>query len=400
MDIASVLSQRVRGVDASGIRRVFDLGARMLDKADLSIGQPHFPVDASVKLAATSAILNDHNAYTPTQGIPKLRDRLAAHLAHDLGWNVDPRPFNESDADRPSVMVASGTSGALMLGLMALLDPGDEVIIPDPYFVSYPHLASMIGARAIACDLYPDFRMTAARVERLITPRTKVVLFNSPGNPSGVVATQRECDELRELCARRGIVLLSDEIYDEFTFSDACVPTSAGLRCPSPARHPSAQHNVLVVRGFGKTYGVTGWRLGYAAGPRWLIEAMNKLQQYTFVCAPAPFQHAAAAALDVNMREHVALYERNRSAVVARLGPLTEVVTPGGAFYAFPRIPERLKMSGEQFFQACLQKRVLIVPGHVFSARDTHFRLSFATSPATLDRGLEALVSVLSQDAR
>jgi aspartate/methionine/tyrosine aminotransferase len=287
--------------------------------------------------------------------------------------------------------VASGTSGDLLLAFLALLNPGDEVIVPDPYFVMYPHLTRMVGAVPVLCDTYPDFRLTAARVERLITPRTKMVLLNSPSNPAGVVATGEDCRGLLELCQRRGILLVSDEIYDEFTYPDAREQTAFGLRCPSPARVPGAERNLLLVRGFGKTYGCTGWRLGYAAGPRRIIEEMSKLQQYTFVCAPSPLQWGVVPALDVDMGSHIEDYRRRRDMVVERLAPLTELGEPGGAFYVFPKVPDRLGLTASQFIDRCLENNLLVIPGNVFSARDTHFRLSYATDERSLLRGLDVL---------
>jgi aspartate/methionine/tyrosine aminotransferase len=240
--------------------------------------------------------------------------------------------------------------------------------------------------------------MTAARVERCLTARTKIVLLNSPGNPSGVVVGQKECADLLDLCRRRAVLLISDEIYDEFTFADAreTSPIDGTPRCPSPARFPGSQEDVLLVRGFGKTYGVTGWRLGYAAGPAAIIDEMLKLQQYTFVCAPSPLQWGVLAALDTDMSGHVAAYARRRERVIERLSKVTEVATPGGAFYAFPRIPARLGLGGAAFFDRCLEENLLIIPGSVFSDRDTHFRLSYAVNEATLERGLDALTRVMS----
>ncbi|MGE3109572.1 MAG: pyridoxal phosphate-dependent aminotransferase [Phycisphaerales bacterium] len=396
MDFERLFADRTRAIDASGIRRVFEIGARLKDKFDFSIGQPNFPVPDAVKRAAVEAINADRNGYTVTQGIQPLRDRLAQHLKRDLNWNVDPGPPN-GHPDVPALLVSPGTSASLVLAFLALIGPGDEAIIPDPYFVLYPHLANLAGGKAVRCDTYPDFKMTAQRVEPLITARTKIVLLNSPGNPSGVVMTQRECADLLDLCRRKNVLLISDEIYDEFTFSDSREGVHPGGRrvCPSPARLPDSLYNTLVVRGFGKTYGVTGWRLGYAVGPSALIAAMTKLQQYTYVCAPHPLQVGAVAALDVDVSANVAEYEQHRDEVVSRLSEVTEVVSPGGAFYAFPRIPAKLGMSGEQFFLRCLDRKVMIVPGSVFSNRDTHFRLSFAVSRQTLRGGLEALVGVL-----
>lgn len=405
MNVRSLISQRSLSINASGIRRVFDLGAKLQNPFNLSIGQPDFPVPAPIKKAAIDAINNNQNGYTVTQGIAPLRDRLATHLKADLGWDVDTRPAAAAEPEAPAVMVASGTSGALLLAFLALLNPGDEVIFGDPYFVMYPHLARMVGATPIICDTYPDFRLTAARVEPLLSPRTKIVLLNTPSNPAGVVATGKECRELLELCRERGVLLISDEIYDEFTYSDAREPVqssggssgagAARSACPSPARFPGAADSVLIVRGFGKTYGVTGWRLGYAAGPRPLIEEMNKLQQYTFVCAPAPLQHAAIAALDYDMTEHINDYQRRRDLVVSKLQPHTNITVPGGAFYAFPEVPARLGLSATDFISKALERNVLIIPGNVFSQRDTNFRLAYATSERSLTGGLDAIAELM-----
>lgn len=391
LNIDRLLSDRVRGINSSGIRRVFELGAKLKDPINLSIGQPHFPVPDAIKNAAVEAIRSNRNGYSLTQGIPELRARLERDLAADLGWRF-------GEGGESGLMVASGTSGALLLAAMALLGPGDELIIPDPYFVMYPHLATMTGARAVLCDTYPDFRLTAARVEPLITPRTKAVLYSSPGNPSGVVTGSREGRELLELCRARGVLLISDEIYEMCTFADARTERRGGSGeacCPSPARAEGAGSDLLLIRGFGKTYGVTGWRMGYAAGPKALIEQMNKLQQVTFVCAPTPLQWGCLAAMDVDMEPQIDQYRRNRDLVVERLAPVTELATPGGAFYAFPRVPERLGLSASEFFGKCLERNLLMVPGSAFSTRDTHFRISYATDEQNLARGLDVLVDLM-----
>lgn len=403
MDIERLISARSRSVNGSGIRRVFEIGAAIPDKVDLSIGQPDFPVPRAIKDAAIRAIEQDRNGYPLTRGIIELRETLAARLKLDLGWNIGGLPSNLSNTD-PGVVVTSGTSGALVLACMALMDDGDEVIIPDPYFVLYPHMAELAKGHAVPCSTYPDFRLTAERVEKLITPRTKMVVLNSPSNPAGVVSSEQECRDLLDLCRRRGIVLCSDEIYDEFTYSECrtqgWVGDPARKACPSPARFAGAEDTVLVVRGFGKTYGVTGWRLGYATGPRRLIEEMTKLQQYLYVSAPHPLQWGVIEALGVDMTPHIAEYQARRDLVLARLGRLTEIPTPGGAFYAFIKVPERLgypaDARAEGFFKRCVEERVLIVPGRTFSSRDTHFRISFATPREMLERGLSALAALLA----
>lgn len=375
-----LISDRARAIDVSGIRRVFELGAKLEDPINLSIGQPDFPVPEPIKTATIEAIQQDRNGYTLTQGAADLRASIAAHLRTDVGWDV---PSEELD-----VLVTSGTSGGLLLAFLALLNPGDEVVIGDPYFVVYPSLGPLTGASVRYCDTYPDFRMTAERIEPLLTERTRIVLINSPGNPSGVVLTEAELRDVADLCAQRGVVLISDEIYDEFTFDDA----REGGRCPSPARFSD---RMVLVRGFGKTYGCTGWRMGYAAGPKSLLTQMAKLQQYTFVCAPSMAQAGLVRAFEVDMSEEVHHFAQRRDRVLEALGGVARIEPPGGAFYAFVEVPRSLGMTGTQFVEEAIERNVLVIPGAVFSRRDTHFRLSYATDDAALDRGLMILADLL-----
>lgn len=395
MGVDRHIASRARKIDASGIRRVFDLGAKLKDPNNLSIGQPDFPVPESVKDAAVRAIMSDRNGYTQTGGIPELRARITTELASDLGWDVS-GPV-AGTGDHAAMLVTSGTSGGLMLAFLSLLEPGDEVIVPDPYFVAYPHLATMCGATAVKCDTYPDFKMTAARVAPLITARTKIVLVCSPGNPTGVVMSSEEQRELLELCRSRDVLLISDEIYDLFCFDESRTERDVAgkTRCPSAARAPGAWEHVLVVRGFGKTYGVTGWRMGYVAGPRAIVDQIAKMQQYSYVCAPSPAQWGCVEALDQDMSGVVRDYQARRDLVVSRLSEVTEVALPGGAFYAFPRVPERLGISATQFVERCIERNTLVIPGSAFSTRDTHFRLSFATTRTQLERGLDVLVDLM-----
>ena len=399
MDLNALVSDRAGAIDASGIRRIFALAATLKDPINLSIGQPDFTVPNAIKQAAINAIDENVNGYTLTQGLPSLLSKVNAWLTTDLGW--DTKTVNTPGHAGPVSFITSGTSGALLLAFMTLLNPGDECIIPDPYFVAYPHIATLCGAKAITVDTYPDFRLTAERVAEKITDKTKFVLFNTPSNPCGVVPTRDECAELRELCKARGVLLISDEIYDEFGFSDATTDHALGdpslARCPSPARLPGADTDTLLIRGFGKTYGCTGWRLGYAAGPSAIIEQMAKLQQYTFVCAPSPLQAGVEACFDTSMSEHVAEYESRRDMVQQKLGGLAEIATPGGAFYAFIKVPEHLGLSGSQFTEKAIEREVLVIPGGAFSDRDTHFRISFATRRDKLEQGLNILAELMAE---
>ena len=382
--IERLLSVRSRSIDSSGIRKVFDLGAKMQDPINLSIGQPDFPVSEAMKEAAIAAIRENKNGYTVTQGIPQLLAAVRQRLEHDFGagWSTT----NEN----LSAVITSGTSGGILLALMSILDPGDEFISPDPYFVMYPQVGKLLGAHCVLCDTYPDFRMTAARVEPLITERTKAVLLNSPSNPCGTVLTAKEISELVQLCERRGVLLISDEIYDEFCFSDA---RENGL-CPSPGR---ISNNCLIIRGFGKTHGCTGWRLGYAAGPAPLIQEMAKLQQSTFVCAPSPLQWGVVPSFQEDLSSVLKEYEGRRQMVLDAFSGVANVTRPGGAFYAFVEVPPKLNLTAAQFVERAIAKRVLIIPGGVFSHRDTHIRLSFAASRAKLSEGLGILRELMSK---
>ncbi|MBI1899689.1 MAG: aminotransferase class I/II-fold pyridoxal phosphate-dependent enzyme [Planctomycetia bacterium] len=363
------LAERMSRFDASGIRKLFDLAAKLKDPINLSIGQPHFDVPPAAKRAAIEAIESGKNGYAPTQGIPPLLERLQAR--------VD-REFKHRDR---KVFVTSGTSGGLAVALLALVNPGDEVIVFDPYFVMYPAVVAMMGGRCVSVDTYPDFRIDLKKVAQAITPRTKAILVNSPANPTGAVMTEAEVRGLAELAAERNVALVSDEIYKLFSFD-------------GPALSP-AQFNdrTIVVEGFSKTYGMTGWRLGFAHGPSEIIDAMIKTQQFTFVCSPQPVQWAGLAAMDIDMSGQIAAYRQKRDMVCRGLRGVYDLVEPRGAFYAFPRVPSvRGKQeTGAQFVERAIEKSLILIPGHTFSRQDTHFRISFAVEDAMLARGVEAL---------
>jgi aspartate/methionine/tyrosine aminotransferase len=388
------ITPRLRAIDASGIRRVFDLAAKLKDPVNLSIGQPHFDVPEPVKQAAIDAIRKGQNRYTVTQGTAELHGKVEQLVRDEFPlWNASGGDFG--------TLITSGVSGGLMLALLTCIGPGDEVIIPDPYFVMYKHLVTLAGGTAVYVDTYPDFQLTPERVENHVTERTKMVLFNSPSNPTGVVATDDVCRRMAELCEKHNLLLLSDEIYDEFCYEKSDPRTVGGkvtLRCPSPAAY---SRNILLMRGFSKTYGMTGWRLGHAVGPKPIIEQMTKLQQYSFVCAPSMAQVAGALALDLDMSPFVEQYRKKRDRVVERLteGGAFELTVPGGAFYAFPKVPEHLGLTASQFVEKAIERSLLVIPGNVFSRRDTHFRISYACDEKMLDRGLDILLELAKQPA-
>jgi aspartate aminotransferase/aminotransferase len=358
------IADRMQHIESSGIRKVFELARSLKNPINLSIGQPHFDVPAPIKAAAIAAIERGENAYTVTQGIAELRAKIAADLRRRYGH-----------ADR-EVLITSGTSGGLVLALMVTVNPGDEVIFFDPYFVMYPNLIHLAGGTPVAIDTYPDFTIDIDKVRAAITPRTKAVIVNSPSNPCGVVLQAEPLRDLACLAHEKGILLLSDEIYRVFCYD-------------GPFRSPAEfNEEVLVFDGFSKAYGMTGWRLGYAHGPHRVIEEMTKLQQFSFVCAPSMVQHAGVTAWDCDVSRFVQDYRAKRDRLYTGLKDRFEIIKPGGAFYMFPSVPWG---TGSEFVAEAVRNELLVIPGEVFSRRDNHFRISYAAEDAVIDRGIEVL---------
>jgi aspartate/methionine/tyrosine aminotransferase len=364
------IADRMSRIEASGIRKIFELGRGLKDPVNLSIGQPHFEVPEPIRNAAKAAIDRGDNGYTVTQGIPELRSKILTDVQRRL-------PGRERD-----VLVTTGTSGALMVAICATVNPGDEVILFDPYFVAYPHVVTLAGGTSVVIDTYPDFRIDVNKVRAAITPRTKAILFSSPANPTGVTTEANALRDLANLAREKGVLLIADEIYRSFWYE-------------GPFRSAAEfDENVLVLDGFGKSYGITGWRLGYAHGPKRLIEEMAKLQQFTFVCAPNPVQHAGLVALDYDVAPIVADYKRKRDFLFDSLSGVYEFERPGGAFYLYPRTPWG---NGTEFVQEAIRQNLLIIPGIAFSKKDSHFRVSYAASDEKLQQGVEILKRIASR---
>lgn len=358
------ISERMSHIESSGIRKVFELAKSIKDPINLSIGQPDFDVPEPIKKAAKDAIDAGLNSYTLTQGIPELRQQLLHGVEAKF-----PGTYRD-------LIVTSGTSGALVLALCCVVDPGDEVIIFDPYFVMYPHLVCLAGGKSVFIDTYPDFEIDLAKVEKAITKKTKVILFNNPANPTGKTYSRDTVKKLAELADKHGILLISDEIYSAFHYD--------GL-LQSPAEF---NRNVLVMDGFSKSYGMTGWRMGYAHGPSKLIQEMIKLQQFTFVCSPSMVQYAGITALHQDMSEFMQEYKLKRDFLLNGIKDYYEIPQAGGAFYLFPKAPGG---NSTLFVEKAIQNDLLIIPGKTFSSVDTNFRVSFAAKQRTLERGVEIL---------
>jgi len=361
----SVISKRAGAFDSSGIRKVFDLAARLEDPVNLSIGQPDFEMPPAAREAAKVAIDAGRNGYTPTQGIAALRERLENDVRRELG-----------QPDR-RLCVTSGSSGALVLALMSLVDPGDEVIIFEPAFVMYRPLVEFLGGRCVAIDTSPTFQIDLDQVAAAITPATRVILLNTPANPTGVVALADTVRDLARLAEERGVTLISDELYRSYCYD---APFA------SPALH---SESVVVIDGFSKSHAMTGWRVGWVHGPKPVVDACTMLQQYTFVCAPQVGQWAAIAAIDCPMDLPLAECRRKRDKLMAGLQDHYRFVQPGGAFYLYPEAPGG---SGKAFAERAVEReKLLVVPGSVFGRADSHFRIAYTVSDSMLDRGIAAL---------
>lgn len=347
----------------SSFKRIFELSRQLKNPINLGIGQPDFDVPDELKEVAIQAIRSGPNGYTLPSGVPELRARIKQSLDQKTG-RID------------EVVITCGTMGAVTLALQAILNYGDELLLFDPYFVAYPQLATLLGAQARFISTYPDFQPDPDAVAAAITPRTKAIILCSPGNPTGVVAERERVKALAELADRKGIWLISDEIYSSFVYDDSFV---------SPAHFAK---NVLICSSFSKTHGMPGWRLGYAYGPSSLIHAIIAMQQSTFVCAPTMAQAAGIAAWDYPMTSYVQNYQRKRDWVLQNLDSRYEVVKPEGAFYLFPQCT---KGTGTQLAEAAIQHELVVMPGMVFSQQDTHFRISYGVPDEALQRGIGIL---------
>jgi aspartate aminotransferase len=240
-------------------------------------------------------------------------------------------------------------------------------------------VVNLLGGKCVFVDSYPDFELPVEKIGRAVSKKTKLIIVNSPSNPTGAVHNKERIKAVAEIAAKENITILSDEIYNKFCYDG---------ECPSVAEY---YERVLILQGFSKSYAMSGWRLGYAAASEALkdvIEAMTKIQQYTFVCAPSPFQKAAIAALDYDVSGFVAAYRRKRDLIYNGLKDKFELIKPGGAFYAFVKSPRE---TATEFVEKAIANNVLIIPGNVFSEKDTHFRISYATSDEKIEQGIEIL---------
>lgn len=360
------LADRMAWLDTSGVRKLFETASKMKNPVDLSVGFPDFDVPDTVKEAAIDAIRSGKNRYTMAAGVSGLRKAIQGELCQE-GVNAE------------AVMAVSGASGGLIISLLAIADSSTEVFLPDPCFITYPHMIRLAGAHIRWVDTYPDFRLTPERLcaaAQNSRASKRVLLFNSPVNPTGVAYRAEEIAVLARTAKKLGLQVISDEVYNLFCYE---APHECWLK-----HDPQA----ILIRAFSKSWAMTGWRCGYAAGPAAAIEAMTDIQQFVYVCVNSPAQWGAVVALQTDMSREVARYRNRRDILYDGLKGTWRLARPEGAFYAFVEIPHG---DAEKFFQKCKERELLLVPGNLFSRRNTHFRVSFSVSETTLRQGIDLL---------
>ncbi len=374
------LARAVEAIPPSGIRQFFDVVSRMEDVISLGVGEPDFGTAWRVREAAIYGLERGRTTYTANSGLLELRSAIAASLAGRYGLEYDPER---------ELLITVGVSEGLDLALRALLDPGDEVLIPDPAYVAYPPCVSLAGGVPVWVPAPAEDRFVprADALERAITPRTRVLLLNYPGNPTGAVPGRPALDAIADVVRRHDLVVVSDEIYDRLSYDAPLVPF---------ATLPGMLERTLLLNGFSKTYGMTGWRVGYAAGPQPLIAAMTRIHQYTALCASRQAQEAAMEALRVPERDVQAIiddYALRRQVIVTGLNRLGLTChLPAGAFYAFPAVAAT-GLSAHDFATALLHEaRVAVVPGDAFGPGGAgHVRCAYATALPQIEEALERI---------
>jgi aminotransferase len=384
-----VLASRVRSVPPSGIRKFFDVIATMDDVISLGVGEPDFVTPARITQAGIRSLERGETSYTSNAGVLELRQELSKHLARLYGVEYDPAE---------ELLITVGVSEALALALLAVVEPGEEVIVPEPCFVSYKPGVIFAGGIPVTVEarLENGFQITAEDIERKITPKTKALLIGYPNNPTGAVMSREKLSEIAALAEKHDLVVLSDEIYDRLVYGveHVCFPSL-----------PNMRERTILLSGFSKTYAMTGWRLGYAAAPANILAGLLKAHQYIIMCAPSTAQLAGIEALrhgEDAVQDMLRQYDARRRVIVDGLNTIgMPCVEPRGAFYAFPSV-ESTSLSSEEFSEKLLfDKKVAVVPGTAFGACGEGFvRCAYAASLVEIEEALSRMEDFVKQHRR
>ncbi|MBR3888945.1 aminotransferase class I/II-fold pyridoxal phosphate-dependent enzyme [bacterium] len=374
------LSDKIISIKPSGIRKFFDIVTEMKDAISLGVGEPDFDTPWHIREEGIYALERGKTFYTSNSGLKDLRQEISNYIMRTQGVNYN--PDNE-------IIVTVGGSEAIDIGLRAVINDGDEVIIPQPAYVSYEPCAILAGAKPVIINLKAEneFRLTAEELLEAITPKTKVLILPFPNNPTGAIMEKEDLEKIAKICIEKDILVMSDEIYSALTYKDKHISITSieGMK-----------ERTILINGFSKAYAMTGWRLGYACAPKELIQQMTKIHQFAIMCAPTTSQYAAVEALkngDADVEEMRVSYNQRRRFLmdsVRKMG--LDCFEPFGAFYIFPCIKE-FGMTSEEFATRFLQEeKVAVVPGTAFGECGEGFiRISYAYSLETLKIAFEKL---------
>ncbi len=376
----NLVSQRVNQIRPSGIRQFFDLLASMEGVISLGIGEPDYTTPWHIREAAIYALEKGYTMYTSNLGMPELRQELSRYLKNN--YNLDYDPDGE-------LLITVGVSEGLDLAMRALLNPGDEVIMPDPCYVSYPACVTLAGGTPVMVPTYQEdnFEISPTDIEARVTNKTKIILIGYPANPTGAVMGKEKLLQIAEVARRHQLLVIYDEIYAKLVY---------GVKHTCFATLPGMKERTILLSGFSKAYAMTGWRIGYAAANKEIIAAMTKIHQYTLLCAPIMTQIAAIEALksgEASTTEMVNDYNRRRLVMVKGLNEIgLPCFEPRGAFYAFPSIKSTGMTSREFSERLLLEEKVAVVPGTAFGqCGEGNVRCCYATSLADIEEALSRM---------
>ena len=375
------ISPAVHAVPPSGIRKYFDIAAEMEDVVSLGVGEPDFITPWSIRESCVHGLEQGYTSYTANRGMLELREEIAAHYAGRYGISYEPAK---------DILITVGVSEALDIAVRAILSPGDEVLIPEPCYVSYQACVTFAGGKPVpvAAKLENDFRITPEELEPHVTKRTKALLIGYPNNPTGAVMAKDDLLKIAAFAEKHDLIVISDEIYGDLTYG--------GMEHTAFSSLPDMKERTILLNGFSKAYAMTGWRIGYALGNPDFIAAMTKIHQYTMLCAPITAQIAAVEALrrgEKYMKKMVAEYDRRRRLIYDGFQKLgLSCFEPKGAFYIFPNITSSGYTDEEFAENLLIKEHVALVPGSAFGESGKgHIRCSYATS---IDKISEALARI------
>ncbi len=380
VDPKSIISKTGENIAPSGIREFFDIVYTMKDCISLGVGEPDFTTPWGISDYAIYSIKNGETHYTPNRGLPELRELTSDYLADR--WNLSYNPDTE-------MLITMGVSQALDLALRTLIDPGDEIIIFQPCYVSYSANISMLHGKPVIIPTYQkdNFQIDTKLVKKSITKKTKAIILNYPSNPTGTTIDKKVLKEVAKIAIENNLIVISDEIYAAISYDDDHF---------SIATIPGMKERTIYLNGFSKSHAMTGWRLGYVCGPEYLIDVMLKIHQYTALCAPSISQYAAVEAVqngEKDVQKMKSEYLRRRNYIVARFNEIgLPCLKPGGAFYVFPDISSTGLTSKEFAINLLKEHKVAVVPGIAFGeCGEYHIRCSYATSMENIKESLKRI---------